>query len=161
MLLVLAMAPSVAVGAHAETPIWTNEPVRIDRDTQELERIATQEEPEAAADDDSASGGTPVVVGPDLKVIDAANFETNGLTYRIVGITGLKRRQVCVDGNGHRWACGMRSRVTVNAMLRDATSTRCIASETEATPVLVNCTYEGKDLGEHLIALGVALPAPQ
>lgn len=140
------------VTLKAEEPIWTDRPVRIDRSTQQFERIPAVG-PRAAA---SAPTVPSIVIGKDIKVIDAANFITSGRSYRIAGIAGLEPNQICRDDLGRRWACGVRSRATLRALLQHPL-TRCVEEDADATPITISCTRAGRKLADYMIDRGIAL----
>lgn len=150
---VLAGLLCMSAASMAQEPIWTDRPVRIDRAAQPYERIPT------AAAPAQAPAARPIAIGKDLKVIDAANFLSGGKAYRIVGLAGLEPNQICRDDRGRRWACGVRSRATLRALLQQTAMTRCLPADREASPTPVTCTHAGRSLADYMIARAIAFPA--
>lgn len=140
----------------AET-LWTDRPVRVDRGRQQFERI-----PAKTADAPASAVQVHYIeIGRDLKVVDAANFSTTGIAYRIVGITGLKPNEICRDMLGRRWACGVRSRATLRSLLqRRNLAARCAVEKADASPIEVACIYLNQNLTDYLVARGLAVRTP-
>lgn len=151
-----ALPLSTFDAALAET-LWTDRPVRVDRDRQQFERIPAK----TAAAPTSAPQVHYVEIGRDLKVVDAANFSTSGIAYRVVGIAGLKPNEICRDMLGRRWACGVRSRATLRSLLqRRHLAAKCTVERADASPVEVACIYSNQNLADYLVARGLAVRAP-
>lgn len=154
---VSAMLPLSTFDAAPAEALWTDRPVRVDRNRQQFERIP--------AETGTASATAPQVhyieIGRDLKVVDAANFSTSGIVYRVVGIAGLKPNEICRDERGHRWACGVRSRATLRSLLqRRNLAARCTVEKADASPVEVACIYSNQNLADYLVARGLAVRVP-
>ena len=153
LLLVTAMA-GIAGHASGEEAIWTDRPVRINRETQTFERLPDRQVSSAAVEAEKKLHFTP-----DMRVADSANFANGGRSYRLEGITGLPPNTICRRPDGRRWACGVRGRATLRAMILRRT-TRCSEVDADADPVRIRCSMAGKDLSAYLILQRLAEAAP-
>jgi len=135
----------------AQDMLWTDKPVRIKPQEQTFERLPAATSPELPLP------RSAVQIARDVKVIDAANFRSNGLSYRIVGLRGLAPNQICRDVHGRRWACGARSRATLRSMLSERFKTQCYVEDAKPDAVLVKCLYSGKPLQDILISRELAV----
>lgn len=153
--LVFPVALALPLGsiAAAQDTLWTDRPIRVNPQQQTYERL-----PPLSHD------RTPIVerairIPPDVKVLDAANFRSNGRVYRIEGFLGLAPNQLCRDELGRKWACGVRSRATVRALLLQRHKTQCFIEDEKEDPIRITCRYAGKPLSNFLIAKELALPS--
>lgn len=147
--------PSDGDTARAQDMLWTDKPVRIKPQEQTFERLPAATSPELPLPKSA------IQIARDVKVIDAANFRSNGLSYRIVGLRGLSPNQICRDVQGRRWACGARSRATLRSMLRERFRTQCYVEDAGPDAVLVRCLYSGNPLQDVLISRELAVPSSE
>lgn len=146
---------SNVVPTAAEGMLWTDKPVRINPQIQTFERLPPVTGTSAQAREQALQ------IGPNIKVIDAANFFSNGRSYRIVDMRGLAANEICRDAQGKRWACGVRSRARLRSILTERFRTRCYLEEEQNDPVPIRCFYGGRPLADILIAQELAKPINQ
>lgn len=93
--------------------------------------------------------------GP-LRVIDGDTFDIAGVTVRLYGIDAPERDQPCTEADGTPWPCGAWVTAQVEALYGGAQAD-CTARETDRYGRLVaSCTVAGRDLGQALVADGLA-----
>jgi endonuclease YncB( thermonuclease family) len=143
-------------GTWAEDIQWTDVPVRVNQNTQHLERLPDRS---LSRGDEQPSW---INLGKDVKAIDSATFQSGGKTYRLVGIRGLEPNSLCRDKQGHKWACGVRGRATLRSLLIRL-YTRCALHAVEQdvkggdAPVGLNCHIAGDiNLAAYLLSQGLA-----
>jgi endonuclease YncB( thermonuclease family) len=96
---------------------------------------------------------------PPHEVLDGLTFLREGVEVRLARLEGPSRDEVCFDGNGLMWACGLRARVALhNLVARKEFHCRPIARSAPGKE-LADCD-DGSDLGHRLVALGWARPIP-
>lgn len=128
-------------------PIWTNEPVRVDRSKETRERI----EP---------SGGPPptpgIVVEGDGRLRDGTVIVAGGRRLRLFGLRAVDADRICADAEGHRWACGIRARAHLAAAVAGRTLVcRPTGPQTGPEPI-VDCLVRSASLSETLLGDGWA-----
>lgn len=90
----------------------------------------------------------------------ALDGDTVAVDFRLLGVDAFERRQMCARA-GSCWACGKAGQDVAARLLRSKTAEiRLTTSTTYGRPVATG-TVDGDDLGERLIAAGLAVPEPQ
>ena len=139
-------------GAEPKTqPLrWTREPVRIDRDAQQLPRAPALVREEAFPLD--------LRISQKVKVPDSATFEFDGKTYRLAAIEPIPPFQICQDRQGRKWACGLQSRLALRNLLTGS-FIECRAVEVDAEGrERFECLHSGRQLGALMVEKGWAVP---
>lgn len=134
----------------AQDVLWTDKPVRINPKEQTFLRLPPIDRQEIQKPERA------IQIAPGVAVVDAANFLSNGRSYRIIGLRGLARNEICRDASGRKWACGVRSRATVRSILTQSLKTRCYVEDEQVDPVTLKCLYGGKPLADFLISMDLA-----
>ena len=82
------------------------------------------------------------------------------LDFRLSGADAFERRQMC-EAHGHCYPCGKQAQEAVARMLRSAPATiQLVGDESYGRPVAI-VSVDGYDVGERLIAQGLAVPLPR
>jgi endonuclease YncB( thermonuclease family) len=96
---------------------------------------------------------------PPHQVLDGLTFIREGVEVRLARLEGPSRDEVCFDGDGLMWACGLRARVALhNLVARREFRCQPIARSAPGKE-LADCD-DGSDLGRRLVELGWARPIP-
>jgi endonuclease YncB( thermonuclease family) len=154
--LLLAMAEAPARAAEtAEPPVWTEKPVRVDRTEQDYERLDARPAPvqaEAAADPYTLrfNGRSRYAI------IDSVSFAAEGKRYRLAGLEPVPSTKVCRNADGLRWACGLRARAALDALLAGR-QIRCAPQGEAGGFLMVECLRYDKDIGRQQVLAGHAL----
>ena len=148
-LLGLACAlPAYAAGLSGEAPIWTDKPIRIDRDRQALERVAVERKT------------PPLVLQPStrVKVPDSASFEDGGRLYLLTDAVAVHPRQLCRAADESVIACGQQARIYFRRLIANRTFT-CHEDLRIGPASLVTCAVAEADLAQTLVSKGAAWAA--
>ncbi len=102
---------------------------------------------------------TATTAGPSgpVVVIDGDTFDIGGKRVRLHGVDAPESAQDCETGSGTDWACG--SWVTEEVKLRySGRAADCAEVDTDRYGrIVARCMVEGRDVGEALVADGLAL----
>jgi endonuclease YncB( thermonuclease family) len=153
--LLVAAVPATAQSQTSDEPVWTDRPVRIDRDNQDFERIGPS--PEAAAAQAEADRFTlHFTPRSPLTVVDSVTFESLGTRYRLAGLEPVPANRICRNDRGERWACGLRARASLSSLLKSE-PVRCAPQGTVDDVEAVECQRLGRDLAEAQVRDGHAI----
>jgi len=146
--------PGFAQSQNADQPVWTDRPVRIDRDSQEFERIV----PRAPAESQTEADRFTLRFTPrsHLIVLDSVSFTAAGTRYRLSELEPVASSKICRDKDGVRWACGLRARASLSGQLT-AQAVRCAPEGKSGEFEMVECRHLGRDLGEAQVRAGHAI----
>lgn len=151
----LPLHPALAqsTGKSDET-LWPDAPKRVDRQKQEFERLPGTN----AQKTESKAERYPLHLKRALPytVIDSVSFMQEGKKYRLADLDPVPAAKTCKNGDGLRWACGLKSRVALSRLLR-AKPIRCAPLGEKDGFVLVECVRNEKDLGGTMAAAGYAM----
>lgn len=154
MLALVALAAVEIGGAAAQEPgalprepgprlRWTDKPVRVDREAQDLERLP----------DDLREDPYPMILEfppRSLRVENSATFTLDGRPYRVANVEPRERREICADPLGRRLACGARGRAGLRSLLIGRRLACRIESE-RAAATIVECGLGGESLSQRLL----------
>jgi endonuclease YncB( thermonuclease family) len=158
----LAVLVSLSLAGHgfaqssgSDQPIWTDQPVRVDRDKQDFERVGP---PPAAANAQAEADRFTVRLGASSHptVLDSVSFSAGGTRYRLSGLEPVPSAKVCRNKDGLRWACGLRARASLSSLL-NGQPVRCAPDGKVEDFELVECRRLGRDLGEVQARAGHAM----
>lgn len=144
-----------AQSSDAGQPVWTDRPVRVDRDNQEFERIGPAPAPEKAQSP-TERFSLGFSARSRVKVLDSVSFTANGIAYRLVDLEPVASSRICRNADGTRWACGLRARASLSSLL-GSQSVRCAPEGKTEDFEMVECRRLGRDLGEAQARGGHAL----
>ncbi|MBR0558150.1 hypothetical protein J5J10_20855 [Ciceribacter sp. L1K23] len=128
-----------------DATIWTDKPVRIDRATQDYERI-----PGPA--DHYLSGFR---VKPRTSFFDGMSFTMDGSVYLLRDVIAPDPKRLCKADDGRRFVCGAQAR----ALLRSTIFGRYLECDTEVLSKyvkLVSCRVGTNSVAEQLVGSGFA-----
>ncbi len=100
----------------------------------------------------------PALAGPQgrIHVIDGDTFDVGGTRVRLHGVDAPESKQTCQTEQGVAWGCGQ----WVNAQVRglfEGKRARCTAVDTDRYGrVVAKCAVNGVDMGEEIVASGLA-----
>jgi len=90
-----------------------------------------------------------------VRVIDADTLDVGGTRVRLFGIDAPELGQPCA-ADGRRWDCGAWARDAVANAFEGAYA-RCTAQDTDRYGrVVARCQVEGRDMGQMIVASGLA-----
>lgn len=105
----------------------------------------------------AALGEAPAVPQSFDATARALDGDTVAVDFRLLGVDAFERRQLCQRSSGC-WECGKVAQDFAANALRSKTATiRLTPSISYGRPV-ATVTVDGKDLGEHMIRAGLAVP---
>lgn len=151
--LAVLVALSPLAGAAAELhgsqqPIWTDKPLRIDREKQTYERVVVRhEEP-------------PLSLRPTnrVKTFDGASFREGGPLYVLTDAVAVDPRQLCRGQEDRLAACGQQARLFLKRLIAGR-KLGCREDFRDGAVRFVTCTLDGADLAGTLVARGAAWAA--
>lgn len=152
LVLVFALlAPDLAARAEeprSAPPIWTTVPTRVDRSRETRERIEPTE----------AARALPRFAVPGTaRVVDAASIAVEGVPHRLVGLLAVDHARLCTDAEGRRWACGLRARGALAALVAGRT---LLCRRPEPPPAsgeaTIDCLRAERSLSEIMVEDGWA-----
>ena len=91
----------------------------------------------------------------DAVVIDGDTLRIEATTFRLVGIDAPELKQTC--GVKKRWACGLRAKEALTALVRMRAIVCLHRGEDVYGRVLALCYAGTKDVGELMVAKGLAI----
>ena len=145
-LLLASMTTATATSAE-EAPLWTEEPVRIDRDAQTFERIAAER----------IVPSMLIRLSARVAVLDSASFVDNGQSYVLADAIPVDPKRLCRSEKSIV-VCGRQARIFLRRLIANRTL-ECDQLFTTATVRFVRCNTGGNDLAETLIGKGAAWTA--
>lgn len=143
-LLALACTPAL----HAEEPIWTDKPVRIDRKAQTYERVAVERR----------VAPLRLRITPYVTVFDSASFREGGRIYVLTGAVAVDPKRLCRGAGGRISACGQQARLYLKRLITNR-SLACREDHRERAFSFVTCTLDDKDIATTLVEKGAAWAA--
>jgi endonuclease YncB( thermonuclease family) len=151
---VLLLFGCQAAFAEADKPLWPDRPIRVDRQSQSLERLPAKKAPVI----ETKPERYPLRLDRTrpYRVIDSVTFVQAGKKYRLANLDPVPSAKTCKNRDGVRWACGLKSRVTLSRLLKGKMIRCAPLGETDGL-TLVECVSTNKDLGSTLAAAGFAL----
>ncbi|TBW41034.1 thermonuclease family protein [Siculibacillus lacustris] len=132
--------------APSAQPVWVPTPMRIDRKTEERQRIAPSDD--TTAPRLSGRAGLPA---------DDGAFPFAGGRARIDGLAPPERRRLCTGESGARWACGLRAHTMLVAMINGqdlVCRPKSENADTAAVQVMSDCRSRGRSIAETLVGEG-------
>ena len=146
-----------AQSSSVNQPVWTDRPVRVDRKSQDFERV----EPRAPDKTQTDAERFTLRFAPrsHLTVIDSVSFTAAGTRYRLAGLEPVASSKICRNSDGARWACGLRARASLSGQLAGQ-AVRCAPLGKSGDFELVECGRLGRDLGETQVRAGHAYASP-
>lgn len=105
----------------------------------------------------------PLRLSPPYDALDSAVFDSSDQRIRLARILPVGRTEVCTDGGGRRFACGLMSRAALQNLVarRVVVCDRLFLARDDRQAVVdADCSVEGIDLAEHLVRSGWAFPSP-
>lgn len=143
-----AHAAGLQSGPLSDEPIWTDKPVRVDRKTQALERVAAERKT------------PPLVLRPTtrVKVTDSASFEQDGRFYILTDAVGVHPKQLCRGADQGLIACGQQARIYFRRLIANKMLT-CREDFRIGPASYVACTVAEADLATTLVSKGAAWAA--
>lgn len=150
------MMPACPGLAADDEAIWPSEIRRIDRESQDFERLPDRV-PEAIA------AGPPgrFRLRGFVRIHDAVSFTYARKRYRLAGVDPLPADAVCEEPGGIRRACGVQARASF-ARLIGAPGVSCHPADGEEGQgeTLVACERNGADIAGLLVEQGFAFARP-
>ncbi|MCP8895981.1 hypothetical protein KYK29_13695 [Shinella daejeonensis] len=156
-LILLSLPPAGAPWAgdsgnlRHDEPVWTDRPIRIDRNNQPYERIAVERLPERF----------PLRISSRATVFDSASFRDGGRIYVLTGVVAVDPGRRCRQADGGLAICGQQARVLLRRLVQNV-ALACEEDFRLATVSFVTCRRQGRDLATVIIENGAgwaALPA--
>lgn len=144
-----AQASELLPNAGSEAPVWTDGPVRVQRDTQQYERVEGFYDPDFLK----------FRIRTSVKVHDASSFSYDGKTYVLSQVIGADPKRLCRNDAGAVFACGGQSRAYLRKMITGG-YLECYAWSVARSVRLVDCRIGQRKLGETMVASGFARAAP-
>ncbi|WP_148259326.1 thermonuclease family protein [Polymorphum gilvum] len=142
--------------------LWTTKPVRIDPKRQELPRAPDRVSPYPDT----------MYVPPSVRVPNSVTFQVKGTVYRLAVLEPVPPQMVCREASGQRWACGLRARMNLRAMIAgkqiacrrigvaaDDGRPPEAAPKADPGPVLVDCVRGVDRIALDLLRSGSAVAA--
>ncbi|TVV76967.1 thermonuclease family protein [Sphingomonas solaris] len=102
-----------------------------------------------------AEGGTPVTA-----MGRAIDGDTVSIDIRLLGADAFEKRQLCRTRSGC-WPCGKASQDFTSRLLKNGNATIRLTNRQSYGRPVGTIAIDGKDLGQTLIAAGLAVPAVQ
>lgn len=149
---VLTMDASIVA---ADAPLWTDKPLRIDRQKQSYQRVS----PDSAPQDDTAAFPIKILKGARFFVRDSGSFMLEGRAHRLAHLVAVEPSTLCAFADGARWACGVRAKVALSRLFIEGQS-ECISRGNEGDVIVVECRRKGQDVARQIVAAGYAFAAP-
>jgi hypothetical protein len=151
----VAVAPQAWAQGGSQDPIWSSNPVRVDKSQQSMERLPAKPAQELAEPD---PGRYPLKLKRTLpfRIIDSVSFVHDGKKYRLIDLEPVPVAKTCREDSGQRWACGLKSRIALTALLRGK-QILCAPSGEKDGFTLVECARSSKDIGSLMAEAGQAL----
>ncbi|HEY0918207.1 thermonuclease family protein, partial [Devosia sp.] len=91
------------------------------------------------------------------RAADGDSLRLEGVRIRLVGIDAPELDQVCWDGQGREWTCGLSSRARLAQVLEGSVVECLPQGHDRYGRVLARCEASGRDLGALQVAEGWAL----
>jgi endonuclease YncB( thermonuclease family) len=105
----------------------------------------------------AASGGRQADSAGPLRVIDGDTFDVGGRRVRLYGVDAPERDQTCADAQGRPFACGAWVTAEVERRFGGARAECRMVERDSYGRAVSRCTVAGRDLGEALVAAGLAV----
>ena len=131
--------------------MWTQKPVRVDPNAQDLPRLEAilriKEFPKV------------LQVSRFVRVIDSTTFLVDKKHYRLAHIRPIPPKQLCIDLQARRWACGVRARVALRRLIAGRIFLCRKFDPNGRLTVEVDCRLtDTQTLSEYMTAKGWATP---
>jgi endonuclease YncB( thermonuclease family) len=108
----------------------------------------------------SAPAAAETFAGPVERVVDGDTLIVAGRTVRLWGVDAPELAQTCTgDATEPVWDCGRRSRLLLQALAGSGT-VACTVRGGHRGRVVALCRTGGRDLGEAMVAAGMAIDEP-
>ncbi len=154
VVLALSLLSAAPVGAEdprpdarRRPPMWTTEPVRVDRSKETRERLEPSHGPPRAP---------AIVIEGDGRLREGTVIVAGTRRLRLHGLGAIDPARICVDDGGRRWACGIRARAALSAAVAGRLLLcRPVGPQTGPDPV-VDCLMRGASLSLTLVEDGWA-----
>jgi endonuclease YncB( thermonuclease family) len=146
--IVAAEAAGLQPGPVSDDPIWTDKPVRIDRKTQDYERVKVERKV------------PPLTLKPTTRVtvFDSSSFQENGRLYVLTGAVAVNPKQLCRGDGGRIAACGQQARLFLKRLIAKRTLA-CREDFRMGHASFISCSVGEADLAETLVSRGAAWAA--
>lgn len=93
----------------------------------------------------------------EAQVIDGDTLEVAGERVRLYGIDAQETDQICTDGEGRPWACGVAAGEALRALTQGREVVCVVTGRDRYKRALALCQANGEDLGARLVRDGLAL----
>jgi endonuclease YncB( thermonuclease family) len=90
------------------------------------------------------------------RVVDGDTLEIDGRRVRLAGVDAPELAQTCTGGDGQSLPCGQQVRVALSAFIGHGVVSCMEAGTDRFERTLARCRVRGQDLGEWLVANGLA-----
>jgi len=87
----------------------------------------------------------------------AIDGDTLSIDFRLLGADALERKQMC-ERNGRCEPCGKHAQDTAARLVRDKNAVITLTGDATYGRPVATVTVQGQDLGEEMIAAGLAIP---
>ena len=145
-----ALCPSPAVSSDVGDELWPQGVRRIVPGGRDYPRLPARI-PSAEQEDFSLR----LDLGAAVRITDSTSFKHDGRTYRLSGTLPLAPSQVCSDGDGGRWACGLRGRARLRSMI-EGKRLQCREDAASQSGLNVTCLTSGRNVAEQIVSEGLA-----
>ncbi|SSC67066.1 hypothetical protein [Ciceribacter selenitireducens] len=122
--------------AGSQDPIWTDRPVRVDREGQAYERIPGLIDPFV----------TKFRIKPQAQAFDGGSFRQDGIIFIIADVVAPDPKRICHADDGSIRACGSQSR----AFLKSLINRRYL--ECRSWPIVLDTRMIDCRIGQYRIA---------
>lgn len=141
-------AAGLQPGLISNDPIWTDKPVRVDRKTQDYERVVVENKI------------PPLTLRPTARVtvFDSTSFQDGGRLYVLTDAIAVSPRQLCRGDSGHIAACGQQARLFFKRLIANR-SLICQENFRAGAAAFITCNIGEADLAETLVSKGAAWAA--
>ena len=89
-------------------------------------------------------------------VVDGDTIDVAGVRVRLHGIDAPERDQICTDAAGLAWECGVWAHEQVDARYGGQQADCRMVDTDRYGRMVARCAVQGRDMGEALVAAGVA-----
>lgn len=92
-----------------------------------------------------------------MKIHDSASFSTDDGIFLLENVTGIPQRQICIDAQGQRNACGAKASVVLRNILA-RNYVECSRTSIALRTWLVDCRINGRNISDMLLEKKAVTP---
>lgn len=129
--------------AGSQDPIWTDRPVRVDREGQTYERIPGLFDPFV----------TKLRIKPQAQAFDGGSFRQDGVIFIIADVVAPDPKRICHADDGSIRACGSQSRAFLKSLI-NRRYLECRAWSIALDTRMIDCRIGQYRVAETLVASG-------